>query len=76
MGYEDQSIARIESLRTKEQDIESQFLKLVDQASRLVSRSEKLNIRSAELIGTEQTTEFNQNMMDESQISDVNRRTV
>jgi len=76
MGFEDQSIARIESLRTEEQDIESQFLKLVDQASRLVSRSEKLRIRSDELIGNEQTTEFDQNMMDEAEISDVNRRTV
>jgi len=76
MGFEDQSIARIESLRTEEQDIESQFLKLVDQASRLVSRSEKLRIRSAELIGNEPSADFNQNMMDDAEISDVNRRTV
>ena len=51
---EDQSAEAIKSLKQKEVRIESQFLALVDKASRLVSRSERLRARSEELIGKEQ----------------------
>ena len=54
MGFEQQSLATIEALRKDEKRIEGQFLGLVEKASRLVSRSERLRVRSEELIGKQQ----------------------
>ena len=51
MGFERRSVATIEALRKDEQRIEGEFLGLVEKASRLVSRSERLRLRSEELIG-------------------------
>ena len=54
MGFEDQSLATIEALRRDERRIERDFNQLADKASRMVSRSETLRIRSDELIGKQQ----------------------
>ena len=52
VGLEDDpNIAQIEKLRKQEANIESEFLMLVEKASRLVSRSERLRLRSEALIG-------------------------
>lgn len=57
MGFESQSIARIDKMKRQEADIESEFLRLVEKASRLVSRSERLRLRSEELIGKQNNAE-------------------
>jgi hypothetical protein len=52
VGFESQdNMARIEKLRKEEASIESEFLMLVEKASRLVSRSERLRLRSEALLG-------------------------
>jgi len=51
MGFEDRNLAAIEALLKDERKVEGEFLKLVDKASRLMSRSERLRLRSEELIG-------------------------
>ena len=48
---DDSNLAQIEELRKQEANIESDFLMLVEKASRLVSRSERLRLRSEALIG-------------------------
>lgn len=69
---EDQNIAKIEQLRREEANIESEFLMLVEKASRLVSRSERLRLRSEALIGkqnvdaVEQSTQGNKYEVDPS----------
>jgi curved DNA-binding protein CbpA len=56
MGFESQTMARIELLKKEEDRMEEEYTKLVDKATRLTSRSEKLRIRSDELklIGRQQ----------------------
>jgi len=54
MGFESQTMARIELLKKEEDRMEEEHTKLVDKATRLTSRSEKLRIRSDELIGRQQ----------------------
>jgi chromosome segregation ATPase len=49
--YEDETMAQIDQLRRQEADTEAEFLMLVEKASRLVSRSERLRLRSEALIG-------------------------
>ncbi|KAL7507289.1 hypothetical protein ACHAXN_005613 [Cyclotella atomus] len=49
-----QYMAQIELLRKQEANAESEFLMLVEKASRLVSRSERLRLRSEALIGKQQ----------------------
>ena len=51
MGFESQNMAKIEQLKKQEASVEAEFLRLVEKASRLVSRSERLRLRSDELIG-------------------------
>ena len=72
MGFEDQNIARLDKMKRQEAEIESEFLRLVEKASRLASRSERLRLRSEELIGKQNYAE--QQMEDQSNIEQgVNR---
>lgn len=66
MGFETQSIATIDALRKDEQRVEADFLRLVEKASRLVSRSERLKLKSDELIG-KQRMEANNNALTNNQ---------
>ena len=54
MGFEEQTLATIESLLKDERRIEGDFLRLVDKSSRLISRSERLRLRSEDLVGEQQ----------------------
>ncbi len=54
MGFEEQTLATIESLLKDERRIEGDFLRLVDKSNRLISRSERLRLRSEDLIGEQQ----------------------
>ena len=52
---------QIDQLRKEEAGMESEFLMLVEKASRLVSRSERLRIRSEALIGNQSQQQQQQN---------------
>jgi hypothetical protein len=54
MGFEEQTLATIESLLKDERRIEGDFLRLVDKSNRLISRSERLRLRSEDLTGEHQ----------------------
>lgn len=61
MGFEGRGGAEaIERLKRDERRVEGEFLGLVDKASRLVSRSERLRLRSEELIGSGEAEERQQ----------------
>ena len=45
------SARKIAALRNEENEVEGDFLRLVELTSKLVSRSERLRIRSEELVG-------------------------
>ena len=51
LGFDKQNILAIEALRKDEARIEADFLMLVEKASRLVSRSERLRVKSELFIG-------------------------
>jgi len=51
LGFEQRNLEKIAELRNEENQVEGDFLKLVELTSKLVSRSETLRIRSEELIG-------------------------
>lgn len=53
VDVESQNLAQIELLKKQEANIESEFLMLVEKASRLVSRSERLRLRSEALLGNQ-----------------------
>ena len=54
MGFEQETSATIEALLKDERRIEGDFVRLVDKVSRLESRSERLRLRSEDLIGEQQ----------------------
>ncbi|KAL7431105.1 hypothetical protein ACHAXM_002558 [Skeletonema potamos] len=51
IGFEKQNLHKIAALRNEENEVEGDFLRLVELTSKLVSRSERLRIRSEELMG-------------------------
>lgn len=51
LGFEQQNLQKIAALQNEENLVEGEFLSLVELTSKLVSRSERLRIRSEELIG-------------------------
>ena len=51
LGFEQQNLQKIAALKNEENLVEGDFLGLVELTSKLVSRSERLRIRSEELIG-------------------------
>ena len=51
LGFEQRNLQKIEALRNEEDEVESDFLRLVELTSKLVARSETLRIRSEELVG-------------------------
>eukprot|EP00956_Cyclotella_meneghiniana_P024439 scaffold49025_cov36-Cyclotella_meneghiniana.AAC.5 len=68
---------QIDKLRKEEAGMESEFLMLVEKASRLVSRSERLRIRSEALIGnqSQQQRQQQQQQNDDEVIMEQNDNT-